>query len=200
MIDLALIYEISSILTIGGTVPVDQLIEIEKTFYTELNSFWRQYNLFTLRWWFLVVLSIFPPIIWWLLVDKKRIIEITAFGLFFGVAAILLDSIGSNLLLWVYPIRLTPYLYPQLYPYDVAIIIIPFMLVYQKWGNSFKQFFVSAGLTSAFVAFIGETSMAWLNIYKQLTWKHYYSFPIYWLLALLCYGIIRYLKKAEQKS
>lgn len=181
------------------SIPVEQLIEIEKTFYGDLHSFWYDYNFLTIRWWFIVFLTIIPPIIWWIFVDKKRLIEITAYGLFFGVIAIVLDSIGSYLLLWVYPIRLSPLLFPQLYPYDIGVIIIPFMLVYQRWGGSFKSFFISAGALSAIIAFICEAGMQWLGYYTVLTWKNAYSFPIYWFLGIFCWTIITYFKKLEQK-
>ncbi|WP_213367773.1 CBO0543 family protein [Mesobacillus boroniphilus] len=145
-----------------------------------------------------MVLSVVPAIVWWIRVDKTRLIENTAFGLFYGVTAIFLDSIGSNAMVWTYPVRLTPYLNPQLYPYDVGVVIIPFMLVYQKYGFSFKKFFISTGLLSLFLAFIAEPSMVYLGIYKEITWKHVYSFPIYWSLGLMCWAIIKKFKSYEK--
>ncbi|MBP1949255.1 CBO0543 family protein [Virgibacillus litoralis] len=146
------------------------------------------------------MLSILPAIIWWILVNKKRIIEITAFGLFYGVAAIILDSIGSNALAWTYPYILSPYLRPQLYPYDVGVVIISFMFCYQLWSNNSKKFFLFSGLLAAFLAFVAEPIMVWLGLYKTIYWKHIYSFPIYWLLGIICWGIIMYFKKLEQKQ
>ncbi|KAA0548431.1 hypothetical protein FZW96_07610 [Bacillus sp. BGMRC 2118] len=181
------------------SIPVDELIRMEQTSYDSLQSFWREHNLYTWRWWLLVVLSILSPIVWWVFSDKKRITEITAYGLFYGVSAIILDTIGNNLLAWVYPVRLTPYLYPQLYPYDVGIVIIPFMFIYQRWGDHFKKFFIFSGLQSAFLAFIAERLMEYLNIYQEITWKNIYSFPIYWLLAIVCWGIITRFKKMERR-
>jgi hypothetical protein len=118
--------------------------------------------------------------------------------LFYGVAAIILDSIGGYALVWTYSVRLTPYLSPQFYPYDIGIVIIPYMLVYQNWGSNFKMFLLFTGLLSAFLAFISEPFMELLNIYKEITWKHIYSFPIYWTLGLVCWLIIKQFKKLEQ--
>lgn len=178
---------------------LDQLLEVEKAFNDTLRSYWYEYNYLTPKWWLLVSLSIFPPIIWCVFVNKKRILEITAFGLFYGVAATILDSIGSNAMVWTYPVQLSPYLYPQIYPYDVGIVIIPFMFVYQIWSNNFKKYLLYAAFLSAFLAFLAEPAMVWLNIYKELTWKHVYSFPIYWILGVGCWQIIKYFKKIEQK-
>jgi hypothetical protein len=182
-----------------NTVSLNELLNVEKKFHDILQTYWLENTYLTPRWWFLVILSVVSPLIWWKLVNKKRILEITAFGLFYGTAAIILDSIGSNALVWSYPVLLTPYIYPQLYPYDVGIVIISFMLVFQRWGKHFKTFFLFTGLLSAFLAFMAEPFMEWLKIYKELTWKNIYSFPIYWLLSIICWSIIKYFNKLEQK-
>ncbi|MDP4106392.1 MAG: CBO0543 family protein [Bacillota bacterium] len=185
---------------IMNTISLNQLIEMEKTFNSTLQNYWRENNFLSLQWWILVLLCIIPPIIWFKLVDKMRITDITLFGLFYGISAIILDSIGSFALVWFYPVRLFPFLYPQLYPYDTCILMIPNMLVYQRWGNNFKKFFLFTGLLSAFQAFLGEPLMEWLRIYKELTWKHIYSFPIYWILGIFCWLNITCFKKIEQRQ
>ncbi|SDQ08332.1 hypothetical protein SAMN05216232_0457 [Virgibacillus subterraneus] len=182
-----------------NSISLPQLIEAHREFSDTFKAYWHQNVFLTPRWWFLIMLSILPAIIWWILVNKKRIIEITAFGLFYGVAAIILDSIGSNALAWTYPYILSPYLRPQLYPYDVGVVIISFMFCYQLWSNSFKKFFLFSGLLAAFLAFVAEPIMVWLGFYKAIYWKHIYSFPIYWLLGIICWGIITYFKKLEQE-
>ncbi|MDQ6598962.1 hypothetical protein E2K98_29990 [Bacillus salipaludis] len=184
---------------LSSTIPIDELIQIEKTFYNTIQDFWREHNLYTWQWWLLVILSILSPIFYWIFINKIRITEVTAYGLFYGVSAIILDSIGSNAMAWTYPIRLTPYLFPQLYPYDIGIVIIPFMLIYQRWGDNFKKFFLISGFQSAFLAFVAEQFLEFFNIYQEITWKNIYSFPIYWLLAIICWFIITRFKKIEQR-
>lgn len=193
------ILSLNSFHYMSTAIPTNELIEMEKDFYNSLLNFWRDHNLYTWEWWILVILSVLSPLVWWKFINKQRITEITAYGLFYGIAATMLDSIGSNALAWVYPVRLTPYLYPQFYPYDLGIVIIPFMLIYQRWGGSFKSFFLVSALQSAFIAFIAERFMTLIHVYHEITWKHIYSFPIYWLLALICWFIITMFKKIEQR-
>lgn len=183
-----------------ATISFHEFLEAEEQYHEILKSYWHTQNYFTLKWWFLIALSIIPAILWWVIVDKKNLVEITAFGLFYGVAAIILDSIGSNAMVWAYPVRLSPYINPELYPYDVGVVIIPFMLVYQKWKSSFRSFFFATGLLSLFLAFIAEPAMVWMGIYFQIIWKHVYSFPIYWMLGLICWFIINRFKALEQKN
>lgn len=181
------------------SISLDQLLEEEKHFYQTLQSYWFEHNYLTIKWWVLVILSILCPIVWLIIVDKKRITEITAFGMFFGIIAIFLDSIGSNAMVWTYPVRLTPYMYPQMYPYDVGIIIIPFMFVYQLTGVNFKRFFISTGLLALLIAFVAETTMEKLDMYMEITWRNIYSFPIYWAIGLFCWCIIKIFKRIEKE-
>ncbi len=181
-----------------NSISLDQLLEVEKDFYQTLQTYWRQHNYLQPKWWFIISLSALSPIAWFFLIDKKRITEITCFGLFYGTAASILDSIGSNALFWIYPVRITPYIYPQFYPYDVGIVIIPFMIAYQRWQQDFKKFFLASGVLAAFLAFIAEPTMEVLGIYKELIWKNYYSFPIYWLLSVVCWKIIQKFKAWEK--
>ncbi|MFE8699595.1 CBO0543 family protein [Cytobacillus sp. FJAT-54145] len=181
-------------------ITLNEVLEAEKEFYKLLREYWYDHNFLTPKWWFLVFLSILPALFWWKFVDKKRLTEILTYGLFLGVIATILDSIGSNALAWTYPIRLTPYLYPQLYPYDVGVVIIPFMLVYQKWGHQMKSYAIASLLLSFFIAFVAEPTMVWLGVYKEFTWKHIYSFPVYFVLALICRWIIFFIKFQEDKN
>jgi hypothetical protein len=182
------------------TISLKELIEMEKQYNSSLLTFWRENNFLSPQWWFLVIICFISPIIWFKLVDKMRIIEVTLVGLFYGISAIILDAIGSFAMAWFYPVRLTPYLTPQLYPYDICILMVPYMLIYQRWDKKFKKFLLFTGLLSAFQAFLGEPFMEWLGIYKELTWNHFYSFPIYWILGIICWLILKKFQKLEQKQ
>ena len=187
-------YQLKEYLMVLNSISLQELLDAEAKYHHVLRTYWHENNFLTYNWWFLVILSIVPAIVWWIRVDKTRLIENTAFGLFYGVIAIFLDSIGSNAMVWTYPVRLTPYLNPQLYPYDVGVVIIPFMFVYERYSMSFKKFFISTGVLSLFLAFVAEPFMVHLGIYKEITWKHIYSFPIYWLIGIICWVIIRKFK------
>ncbi|MBT2641269.1 hypothetical protein J7I80_03375 [Bacillus sp. ISL-41] len=186
--------QLNEYMMILNYISLQELLDAEAKYHRVLRIYWHENNFLTYKWWFLVALSIVPAIVWWVQVDKTKLIENTAFGLFYGVTAIFLDSIGSNAMVWTYPVRLTPYLNPQLYPYDVGVVIIPFMMVYQKFSMVFKKFFIATGVLSIFLAFVAEPFMVYMGIYKEITWKHIYSFPIYWLVGLMCWAIIKKFK------
>jgi hypothetical protein len=173
---------------------LQEVIKVERAYFDLLINHWYENEFLTFNWWVLFFLTIVPPIIWWRLLDKNRSFEIITFGLFLGTIAAILDSIGSVAHFWIYPVRLSPYLNPQFYPYDISLVIIPFMLTFQYFPDK-KKFRLSIITVSAFIAFIAEPFMAWLGVYHQITWKHVYSFFIYYLIALFCRWIIGFLKK-----
>lgn len=165
-----------------------------------LHTYWLETNYLTPQWWLIIFLCIISPVIWFKFVDKKRITEITLFGLFYGITAIILDAIGSFNLAWFYPYRLTPFLYPELYPYDICVVIIPFMFAFQRWRNDLKKFTFFTLFLSAGLSFLAEPFMEWIKIYREVSWKNIYSFPIYWIVGNICWLIITKFKKLEQRQ
>lgn len=51
----------------------------------------------------MILILILPFFLWWMLVDKRRIIEISLVGLFISGIAFILDQIGVSLRYWIYP-------------------------------------------------------------------------------------------------
>ncbi|NHM32056.1 hypothetical protein [Neobacillus terrae] len=82
---------------------------------------WLHNDLFTWRWWLLLLLTIVPWIIWWRLVDKKRVAEILLYGTLIAILAILLDNIGTDLIWWGYPTKLFQ-MFPPLVPADITVV------------------------------------------------------------------------------
>ncbi len=167
-------------------LPRDLLTQINEahSLYLQLSyDFWVQYSLYTWKWWLLLVFLIAPWYLWWRLVDKKRLLEIWCYGVMTFVLVIAADAIGVAYGCWHYPIRLVPK-FPHLLPVDTTVLPILYMLVYQccpRW----KAFILANVVMAAALAFIAEPITAWLGYYETLTWKYYYSFPLYILLATI---------------
>jgi len=144
---------------------------------------WLRYELFTFDWWFLLIISIIPFIIWWRLLDKNRMNEIILFGLFVGLISVIIEYIGEYIALWWgYKIKLFPGV-TLFFPFDLTILPVSYMLVYQyfpKW----RSFFIGMIGLSFGAAFIFEPLLDWMDIYVLNTWKYIYSFPIYLVIGL----------------
>jgi hypothetical protein len=154
-----------------------KLIEVRKLSSELSIEHWLRAELNTWEWWLSVGLTIIPWVIWWKLVDRKRIFEIFNYGSFIIILAAFSDVIGSELVLWNYPIRLLP-IVPRLLPFDFTIAPIIYMLLYQYYSK-WKSFIIASVVISAVLSFIVEPFLILLKLYELITWKFIYSFPVY---------------------
>ncbi|WP_226669524.1 CBO0543 family protein [Metabacillus litoralis] len=144
---------------------------------------WFQDDLFAFNWWLLLSATVLPYFIWWRIVDKNRLIEISALGLFSAISASFFDLIGTTLGLWGYPDKLIPVL-PPLLPADLVVIPICSMIIYQYSHNLFSYLWRYV-ILSLFLAYVIEVAFSDLGMYIKLKWwTHTYSF-----FGLCLYGI-----------
>jgi len=138
---------------------------------------WLKYELFTWVWWLNLFFTVVPLVIWYKVVDKRRIKEIVIFGLLITIQASFLDVMGSELVLWIYPIRLIPQSM-ILFPADFIFLPVALMFVYQYYTR-WKDFLIAAAVVSAMLAFVFEPIAILIGEYRMISWRLYYSFPIY---------------------
>lgn len=173
--------------------------EIEKQ-YEHLRQLWSDYWIqevvFTYQWWIIVLMLIIPFFIWWRLVDKTRIIEISIVGLMSSIIAFILDQIGSSLGFWTYPYTLTHLERDMWAVADFSILPFFYMMIYQ-WFPKWKTYLIGIVLFAVFSAFVGETIFQWLGIYVMLNWEHIYSVIGYILLGLFVKFVVERLKTLE---
>ncbi|RBW69652.1 CBO0543 family protein [Bacillus taeanensis] len=156
---------------------------------------WLHQELFSFQWWILVFTFIVPWLIWWKLVDKKRIIEIMLYGIILMYIATMLDAAGTELKLWEYSYKEIS-LYNRLMAVNIGALPVIYMIIYQ-YANNWKRFIFVSVITAAAFSFVFEPFFQWIGIYNTYHWKSIYSFPIYILLGVLIKGLIEKCKKVE---
>lgn len=175
-----------------------KMIEVKGIFKDLSIKHWLNHEVNTWQWWLCVAFIIVPLIIWWKMVDRKRLLEIALYGLLVNTQAAFLDVVGSEFLLWEYPIKLIPII-PRLVPIDLIVIPVVFMLIYQRYPK-WKDFLIANTIVSAIFSFIVEPLQVWMGHYKLFAWKHVYSFPIYIAIAVLGKCIINKLLAAKNNN
>jgi len=162
---------------------VNQIIQT-KLLYKQLTmDHWIHYEVLTWQWWIGVACVIIPLLFGWKFVDKRRLLEIIAFGIMMNILATFLDVIGSELLLWNYTLRILPQI-PLLFPVDYVMVPIFYMLVYQRYTN-WRGFLLASTILALSLAFIAEPIAVYIGQYQLIHWKFIYSFPIYIVLAIV---------------
>lgn len=176
----------------------DQVLDAQNISIQLQIHHWLKYELFTPQCGLLLLMLILPWFIWWKLADKKRFLEIIIYGLLISIVSTLLDEVGCQLNLWEYRYDIEP-LFPRLIPMNYTMLPVGYMLIYQHFAK-WKSFIAASIIMAAVFAFIGEPVMAMTGIYVLLKWKHFYSFPIYLILAIIFKGALKWIMRVHQRA
>lgn len=150
---------------------------------------WLHIQLFTWRWWALLVLMITTAFLLWRLSDKKRLIETALYTTIVILFVIVLDEIGNEMTLWYYPIDVF-FLFPPTSAVDLSSIPLVYMLVFQ-WFRGWKSFTIATLVMAAVFCFVVEPIFIRGGAYILLQWKSAYGLPIYMFIALASKGIVQ---------
>src|SRR5665647_312015 len=162
---------------------MDQIIQTKMMYQQLTMEHWVKYEVFTWQWWIGVASVIIPLLLWWKVVDRRRLLEITAFGFMVNILATFLDVMGSELLLWNYTLRTLPQI-PLLFPVDFILVPVFYMLIYQRY-KPWKQFLLASTILALALAFVAEPLAVYIKQYQLIHWKFIYSFPIYIFIVIL---------------
>lgn len=167
---------------------LDEINKIRIQLKEACITHWLDNELFHFNWWISLILTILPLYIWWKLVDKSRVFKILTFGLMIGAVSITLDIAGINLVWWGYPNRLLPII-PPIFPFDISIVAVSNMLIYQYF-RTWKSFLKAKLVLATTYSFIAEPLLVILGFYELYTWKYWYSFVGYFIMAVLIRWIV----------
>jgi hypothetical protein len=174
---------------------VKELIDLSEQLKDVRNEHWLHDVIFTFNWWFLLVLTVLPWIVWWRIVDKKRLLEISLYGTMISIISIMLDDIGSYFVLWIYQYQLIP-VSPRLNPIDLTVMPVTYMFIYQYF-RKWKSFIIAQIVLAFGAAFISEPLFTWMEIYNPLYWKSVYSFFIYIAIGIALKWFLQKVVKAQ---
>lgn len=183
--------------TNGPDQSLDEIIKLKMQLRDIFIPYYLSSELFSWLWWLSVAASIIPLVIWWKVVNKKRLLEICVFGLLMNISSTFLDSIGSTLVLWEYLVHIVPQS-ALMTPVDLVVVPVVFMIIYQKFGT-WARFIGISTVAAAVIAFIAEPIAVYIGLYKPITWSCIYSFPLYILLAI-CAKFLTELFKSRQAA
>ena len=161
---------------------LQKLIEARRLSRDLSFQHWLQYEVFTWKWWLLILMTIVPYIIVWKIIDRKRILEIAVYGLHINIFSTILDMLGSQFVQWDYTMRIIP-IAAAPFPYDFTILPMLFMLIYQRYSK-WKDYIIAITIVSAIFTLVAEPLLVTLHMYRLFNWKYIYSFPIYIALAI----------------
>lgn len=176
----------------------NKILELQRQLVSASMDYWFKHVFNTWQWWLNIGTLILPIILWWKLVNRKKLLEIIVYGFFASGLAVLFDVIGETTVLWDYPYLVIPMDY-ILIDTDYSVLPVIYMLVYQYFP-SWKGFIIANIVVSAVFAFLAEPLLVWIGLYELHGWKYIYSFPIYVAIAIVCKWITGIFVKKEGAS
>ncbi len=156
---------------------LEQIITMRQHLWALSVRHWRLYEVGRWQWWLCAVMLFLPAVVWWKLADKKRVLELLTHGFFVAGAASFLDVLGSEAVLWVYPIKLLPSS-PRFLTVDTTCLAVVYMLLYQ-YCRSWRAYLTALTLAALMMTYVAEPLMVRAEMYRLLTWRYSYSLPIY---------------------
>ena len=180
------------------SIMINQIMQ-SKLIYKQLSiEHWLRFEVFTWQWWIGIVFIVIPILVWWKLVDKRKILIITTFGFLVNILATVLDITGSELVLWNYTIRILPQI-PLLFPVDFILVPIAYMLIFQRY-RAWPQFILASTIVALGLAFILEPLAVYIKQYQLISWHYIYSFPIYILISIFSKLITDNLQLRQERT
>jgi hypothetical protein len=156
--------------------------------HNQIWHVWLTQVVFSWHWWVDVGLAVLPWILW-IIVRRKDLSNRLLFaGLTTALIATYLDVIGMTQGLWTYNTWVVP-LMPEYLPWDLSVMPVTAMLFYQFKSNINP--WIKAVVFGVFGAFVSEPIFEWLDIYQRINWEYWYSFPIYIVIYMIGYYVVR---------
>jgi len=161
------------------------ILKIYSKYHDAYNSFvetWQQLILYTPRWWLGLVLSVLPWMLRFKLHNRKYTGDLLRAGFFMAIISLILDSIGLQLALWIYPYNVFPFI-TGYFPWDLTLLPISIMFFIEfkpQWSPVLKGI-----IYALLAAFVGEPIAMGLDLYQPIQWSNFYSFPIYIMLFVV---------------
>lgn len=156
---------------------LDEITALKKQLHDLFVKHYLERELFHVSWWISLAMFTVPLVVWWRMVDRKRLREIMIFGFACNMIATLLDILLSDYVMWEYTVTILPQT-SMLTPVDYAVVPVVGMVLYQRfprWG----AFLLASAIASAVMSFVCEPVAVALGLYRLLKWKYVFSFPIY---------------------
>ncbi len=160
---------------------------------------WISQEFLSYQWFIMVGVLAITYIVWFKLVDTKRITQILLLGSLITVAGsfvnLYLAGFGG---FWEYKIAVTP-VKPAVFTVSYTIIPIFHMLVFQ-YTSSWKSYLIWASIATGFLAFILVPVYSALGIFQlHKGWNYIYHFAMMLIEGIVARWIVLWLDRLEQR-
>lgn len=173
------------------------VIEAKQKLNELVTEDWKE-DLFTSRWWVLVVFIVIFYVVFFLLFKKNRATKILLFGALMSVASFFFDGLGSEKGYWTYLVRIFP-LVPSPFIYSLTVVPISFMYAYQ-YSHSWGKFLILSVIVSCLISLIFFPVLSAIQVYKLTNWNYLYFIPVLFASSVVARLLTEWMIGLEQKN
>lgn len=169
-------------------VTSEMIRQAKMTMHDYVLAKWIAEDVFSPKWWGFVALIIFSYILCFSLLDKRRFTQLLLFGSLLAVSSVVISIFGSNFNLWSYNSRLVPTI-PSPFVYDLTIIPLYYMLVYQ-YSPTWKSFLIWNCVLAGIIAFGYFPALSALKVMSLENWSYFGFFAVNFSLAVIARAVV----------
>lgn len=160
------------------------------------NITWNRYiteELFSSRWWGVLIFLVVFYVIWIKWLDKSRAFEIILFGSFVAVQSVMVDIAGFSMGLWQHNTRLLPVV-PGVFPIDFTVVPILLMFAHQ-YGAAWSTYLIWSFLAALLFSFVISPAFQFFDIKAYYDWHFAYFVILVMIVAVISRLTIEMIEK-----
>lgn len=159
---------------------------------------WLAEDVFSLRWWGMVVLITLSYLLCFSLLDKRRLSRIFLFGSLLAIGITVYETVGVSFVFWFCATPILP-IVPCLFAADLTVLPLYYLLVFQ-YTTTWRQFSIWNLITVSIFSLILQPLLVYFGIYELDNWLSVYNIPMLFALAMLARAITLLIIGIEQRQ
>jgi len=179
-------------------VTLEMIYQARATLHELILAKWLAEDVFSLRWWSMVILVALSYWVCFSLFDKRRMSKLFLFGSLLTVGASVYETVGVNFLLWVCATPIFPIIPCLFVPY-LTILPVYYMLIFQ-YTSTWRQFSLWNLIAVSIFSFVLIPSFIHFRIVRLDNWHAVYHMPMLFAIASLSRAVTLLLIGIEQRQ
>lgn len=176
----------------------EMIYQTRTTLHNLILVKWLEEDVFSSRWWSMVVLIALSYLLCFSLFDKRRLSKLFLFGSLLTVGAVVYETVGTNFVLWVCATPIFPIIPCLFVPY-LTILPIYYMLIFQ-YTTTWRQFSLWNLVAVSVYSLVLLPIFIHFKIVILDNWRAVYNMPMLFAIASLARAVTLLLEDIEQRQ
>jgi hypothetical protein len=179
-------------------VTPEMILQARTTLHDLVLTKWLAEDVFSPRWWSMVVLVMLSYLLCFSRFDKRRLSKIFLFGSLLTVGAAVYETVGVNFVLWFCSTPVFP-IVPCLFVPYLTILPVYYMLIFQ-YTTTWRQFSLWNLIAISVYSFVLLPIFIYFKISEMDNWQPVYHMPFLFAIASLARAVTLLLIDIEQRQ